>query len=174
MAVQLSEGQPSAIEAAYQHYSHLIYTIALRALGDRQDAEDVTQQVFLAAWRGAQNLRPSPTALPGWLVGIARHKIADVLQARGQESRRLRAVADETGRIGPAPARDHALEIAIIAELEAMGDPRGPILRMTIMEGLSHSDVADRLDLPLGTVKSHARRGLIHLRQVLKEVRDDD
>ncbi|WP_252975583.1 RNA polymerase sigma factor [Janibacter melonis] len=117
---------------------------------------------------------PVPTALPGWLVGIARHKIADVLQARGQESRRLRAVADETGRIGPAPARDHALEIAIIAELEAMGDPRGPILRMTIMEGLSHSDVADRLDLPLGTVKSHARRGLIHLRQVLKEVRDDD
>ncbi len=96
------------------------------------------------------------------------------MQARGQESRRLRAVADETGRIGPETSRDHALEIAVIAELEAMGDPRGQILRMTIMEGLSHSDVADRLDLPLGTVKSHARRGLIHLRSMLKEVRDDD
>ena len=79
------------------------------------------------------------------------------------------SVIDDLIHEGPAP-----IDGGFATELEAMGDPRGQILRMTIMEGLSHSDVADRLDLPLGTVKSHARRGLIHLRSMLKEVRDDD
>ena len=62
----------------------------------------------------------------------------------------------------------------VIAELEAMGDPRGAILRMTVLGGMTHAEVADRLDIPLGTVKSHARRGLIHLREQLKEVTVDE
>ena len=174
MAVSLSEGAPHALEEVYRQYAHLVYTIAVRALGDRSDAEDVTQQVFLAAWRGADRLVPSPTALPAWLIGIARHKIADVLAARARDTRRLQAVADsDLAAPSNLPPTDRTLEIAVIAELEAMGDPRGTVLRMTMLEGLTHAEVADRLEIPLGTVKSHARRGLIRLREVLQEVSDD-
>lgn len=173
MATSLSRGAPHALEDVYRQYAHLIYTIAVRALGDRSDAEDVTQQVFLAAWRGADRLVPSPTALPAWLIGIARHKIADALTARSRDSRRLHAVATDPGSPAEAASNDRTLEIAVVAELEAMGDPRGTVLRMTMLEGLTHAEVADRLDIPLGTVKSHARRGLIHLREVLQEVSDD-
>lgn len=175
MSLSLSAGEPHAVEEIYRHYGHLVYTIALRSLGDREDAEDVTQQVFLAAWRGARTIKPSPTALPAWLLGITRHKVADALTARGREARRLRAVAAEDHVAGgEGQTRDRTLEIAVIAELEAMGDPRGAILRMTVLGGMTHAEVADRLDIPLGTVKSHARRGLIHLREQLKEVTVDE
>lgn len=165
--MRLSTGGTDALEEAYLHFGPLVYTMALRALGEQADAEDVTQQVFLAAWRGHAGLDPDRAGLPGWLVGIARHKIADAHERRTRDARNDLAVATEVRRARP-DAPDPVLEIAVVHELEAMDEPRGRILSLLLLAGMSQSEVAEQLDLPLGTVKSHARRGLARLREQLK------
>jgi RNA polymerase sigma-70 factor (ECF subfamily) len=173
---RLVEGDEIALEEIYDRWSALVHTYALRALRDPHDAEDVTQQVFVAAWRSRHTLTPSPAALPAWLVGIARHKVADVRAARAREANRLAAVVSL-----PVP-HDDALQSADedVAErlvvrqaVEDLPDPRRTIMFLAFWEGHSHAEIAEKVGLPLGTVKSHVRRGLMKLHQQLEGVRHE-
>lgn len=170
ISVRFAAGAPEALREAYQRFSPLVYTLALRALDNRQDAEDVTQLVFVAAWRGRHTLRPGSQALPRWLVGITRHRIAD----QYQQGRRLRrdAAAAVHACSPPLGLIDQVVQDRIIVQnaLTELGEPRSVIIQMAVLQGHTHHEVADLLDLPLGTVKSHIRRGLIQLRNYLEEV----
>ena len=176
LAAALRAGSEQALEECYRRWSSLVYTVALRRLGDVHDAEDVTQQVFLSAWRSRETLRPSPTALPGWLVGITGHRVVDA-QRRAQRTRRdVALVAARADRMNaherghePDPT-DRLLVGAALAELD---EPRRSILGLFFYDDLTHDQIARTLDLPLGTVKSHLRRGLLHLRDQLREVNHD-
>ena len=171
LAARLSGGDREALAEMYRRWSPLVHTIALRALGSREDAEDVVQQVFVAAWRGRATLRPDRGSPAAWLVGITKHRVADVRAERYRTHRNLQAVASETVT-APAAAddADWAERLLLVHELERMGDPRATVLRMAFIEDRTHEDIAQALGLPLGTVKSHVRRGLIALRDRLKEV----
>lgn len=171
LSAQLAAGSLDALSEAYRRWSSLVHTIALRSLGDPHDAEDVTQQVFLSAWNGRHTFRPEQGSLPGWLVGITKHRIADVRTQRFRAHRNLTAVAAHavTEALDP-PDEDYADRLLVAHELERMGDPRGAVLRMAFIEDRPHDEIAQHLDLPLGTVKSHVRRGLIQLRNRLREV----
>lgn len=172
LAVRLRDGDAAALAEAYDRWSSLVHTLALRSLGNHHDAEDVTQQVFVSAWRGRHTLRPERGSVPGWLVGIARHRIADVHALRARAARDAAAVA------GQVPVDDHdpphderlALRLLLADELDRLGDPRARVIRMAFVEELTHEEIARRLELPLGTVKSHVRRGLIQLRNRMEEV----
>ncbi len=172
LSAELRDGSRAALEQAYRTWAPLIEAIAHRSLANGADAEDVTQQVFIAAWRGRQTLRPSATALPGWLVGIARHRIADV---RAGQARELRIV-DASSRVredgGPQEDDRAVLRLVVAHALHRMGDPRGAILRLALVEQRTQEEIAAQLGLPLGTVKSHVRRGLLQLRTEVEEVRD--
>jgi RNA polymerase sigma factor (sigma-70 family) len=176
LATRLVAGDETALEEVYDRWSALVHTYALRALHDSHDAEEVTQQVFVAAWRSRHTLTPSPSALPAWLVGIARHKVADVRAARARDAARLAAVVSLPG------ARDDALQAADdeIAErlvvrqaVEDLPDPRRTIVFLAFWEERSHAEIAEKVGLPLGTVKSHVRRGLMKLHQQLEGVRHE-
>ena len=176
LAARLVAGDENALEEVYDRWSALVHTYALRALRDPHDAEDVTQQVFVAAWRSRHTLTPSPAALPAWLVGIARHKVADVRAARAREADRLAAV------VSLPVAHDHAHQSADedVAErlvvrqaVEDLPDPRRTIMFLAFWEGHSHAEIAEKVGLPLGTVKSHVRRGLMKLHQQLEGVRHE-
>lgn len=171
LAVALAAGSGDAMAEVYRRWSGLVHTIALRSLGDPTDAEDVTQQVFVSAWQGRRGLRPDQGSIPAWLVGITKHRIADVRTQRYRHHRNLQAVASESAA-SPAVSDDAewAERLLIVHELERMGDPRAAVLRMAFIEDRPQDDIAEALGLPLGTVKSHVRRGLIELRQRLKEV----
>ncbi len=173
-AVQLSiefiSGSRDALAEVYRRWSTLVHTIAYRALGDQQDAEDVTQQVFLSAWNGRHTLRPDQGSLPGWLVGITKHRVADVKTQRYRGHRNLHAVAAASLTEPSATHDDWAERLLIVHELEQMGDPRAAVLRMAFIEDRPQDEIALALGLPIGTVKSHVRRGLIELRTRLKEV----
>ena len=174
LAARLVAGEESALEAVYDRWSALVHTYALRALGDPHEAEEVTQHVFVSAWRSRHTLTPSPGALPAWLIGIARHKVADVRAARARDARRHeRVVALPVP--APAPDPDDELVEAIVVRqaVAEMPDPRGTILRLAFWEDLTHNQIAVRTELPLGTVKSHLRRGLLELHRRLEEVRDE-
>ena len=171
---RFAEGRDDSLADAYRHWSGLIFTLALRALGNRSDAEDVTQQVFVSAWRGRATYDPSSGQLGSWLTGIARHRIADSLKAR---SRAFDAAATTLDRTHDATETIDNLtvqRVVLADEIARIGDPRRTILRLAFYEDQTYPQIAERLELPVGTVKSHVRRGLLHLRDRLKEVTGDE
>ncbi|MCY7399505.1 MAG: RNA polymerase sigma factor [Nocardioides sp.] len=175
VAARLVEGDQTALEEIFDRWSALIHTFALRALRDAHDAEDVTQQVFVAAWRSRHTLTPSPSALPAWLIGIARHKISDVRALRAREAAKVVAIAalpDADATRGDQSADQDVTERLVVRQaVEELPDPRRTILFLAFWEERSHTEIAEAVGLPLGTVKSHVRRGLIQLHQTLEGVR---
>ncbi|MFD6419439.1 sigma-70 family RNA polymerase sigma factor [Streptomyces sp. NPDC060194] len=168
VAAGLVRGDEEAFAAAYRRWGALVHTLATRSLGDAREAEDVTQQVFLAAWRGRSGYRPDRGALAGWLVGITRRKIADALSARTRRGELAVAAASlgtpDVQESGDRP--EVALDRVLVAqEMEKLPAEQRRILNMAFFDDLTHSQIAERTGLPLGTVKSHARRGLHRLRR---------
>lgn len=172
LAARLVAGEEAALEEVYDRWSALVHTYALRALRDAHDAEEVTQQVFVAAWRSRRTLTPSPSALPAWLVGIARHKVADVRAARARDADRIAAVVSLPGAHQSAD-EDVAERLVVRQAVEDLPDPRRTIMFLAFWEGHSHAEIAEKVGLPLGTVKSHVRRGLMKLHQQLEGVRHE-
>lgn len=175
LAARFVAGDETALEHVYDRWSALVHTFALKALRDPHDAEEVTQQVFVAAWHSRLTLTPSPVALPAWLIGIARHKIADVRAARARDAARVAAAVATSG---PAPSVSADPDLAIADRLvvrqavQEMPEPRRTVVFLAFWEELSHAEIATSTGLPLGTVKSHVRRGLIDLHRQLEGVRD--
>ena len=176
LAARLVEGDETALEAVYDRWSALVHTYALRALQDVHDAEEVTQQVFISAWRSRHTLTPSPAALPAWLIGIARHKVADVRAARARDADRVAAAAAVPGALeADTSAADEEIADRLVVRqaVEELPDPRRTILFLAFWEERSHAEIAETVGLPLGTVKSHVRRGLVKLHQQLEGVRHE-
>jgi len=164
LARAFASGSDGALEELYRDVSPLVFTLASRALGNPTEAEDVTQQTFVAAWRSRGTFDPDRGDLRGWIVGIARRAIADALEGRTRERRRLEAVRD-----APAPEpQNHEEDVLLAYEIDALGDPRATIMSMAFYGGHTHEHIADALAMPLGTVKSHIRRSLVTLRTRLE------
>ena len=165
-------GDENALAEAYRRMSPLIYTLALRSLGERAAADDVVQEVFIRAWKSRTSYRPETARLPAWLVGISRNAINDALSARSrqhdlQESA-LRLVRDTAADVAVKDVEAVADRITLEDELERLGDPQTAIMRLAFYEDMTHDQISSRLQLPLGTVKSHIRRSLTRLRTRLE------
>lgn len=171
LAARLAAGDESALQETFTRWSRLVHTIARAALNSSADADDVTQQVFIAAWNSRHTLRPSDEALPAWLLGICKFKIADALRARSRGFRLEDSVAAADGTEDIGSHVDGVLDRVVVRDaLESLGDPRAKILRMVFLEDKTHEVVSRELEIPLGTVKSHVRRGLERLRNLFEEV----
>ncbi|ACQ81713.1 RNA polymerase, sigma-24 subunit, ECF subfamily [Beutenbergia cavernae DSM 12333] len=162
-----SDGDPDAVRIAYDRWSPLVYTLAVRALGNVAEAEDVTQQVFVSAWRSRTSYRSDLGPLPAWLVGITRRRIADAFEVRARERRAVEA--------SPAAGDGHAenvtqvLDSVIITDaLGRLPEPQRRVVALAFYEQLTHTEIAAHTGLPLGTVKSHLRRSLERLRSTLE------
>jgi len=163
-------GDERAFAAAFERWAPLVHGLALRRLPDA-DAQDVVQAVFVAAWRSRERYDPD-RALAGWLVGIARHRIADATTA-GHRTHELSSTPHDASHPGAEPAVADAADAAadrvvLLAELERLGEPQRTVLRMAFFDDLTHVQIAERTDLPVGTVKSHVRRSLRRLRDRLE------
>lgn len=162
-------GDERCLSAAYRRWGGLVLALATRTLGDSREAEDISQQVFLAAWQGRANYRPERGPFPGWLVGITRRKIADALTAR---TRRLALVAAAGAALPPTdepPAGPETVldRLLLTGELAKLPRAQREVLAMAFYADLTQAQIAERTGLPLGTVKSHARRGLHRMRHCL-------
>ncbi|MDJ0457583.1 sigma-70 family RNA polymerase sigma factor [Arthrobacter sp. NQ7] len=165
-------GDERALAAAYREFATLVHTLALRSLPDRAAADDVTQEVFIRVWRSRATFNPEVARLPAWIVGITRNAIADAQQAWTREARKALAaagagMAGETGA-GTEAAEMLADRLLLDGELERLGEPQGSIMKLAFYEDLTHEQISRKLGLPLGTVKSHIRRSLTHLRSRLE------
>jgi RNA polymerase sigma factor (sigma-70 family) len=164
VAERFRRGDEHALEEMYRRYSPLVYTVALRSLGDVTEAEDVVQQVFIAAWKSRERYCPERARLPTWLMGIARNKIVDAHAARGRQRRIQNEVSSSTTAKRQQEPVDVAQQLVIAEEIAKLDAVPQQVLRLAFFEDLTHTQIAERLQLPPGTVKSHIRRSLIKLR----------
>lgn len=170
VGVGFADGEEWALEEAYRRWGALIRTVALRATGSPHDADDVTQAVFVSAWRGRHRYTPDHAALPAWLLGITKRRIADHWESRTREQRKI----DAAGRASEvSPQTEESVEtvadrVLIADELSRLDQPQRQIMELAFFDDLTHPQIADRLSLPLGTVKSHIRRSLMRLRSRLE------
>ncbi|WP_307847100.1 sigma-70 family RNA polymerase sigma factor [Streptomyces sp. F63] len=165
LAEGFARGDEGCLAEAYRRWAGLVHTLAGRALGDASEAEDVTQEVFVSAWRGRTGYSPARGSLPGWLIGITRRRIADALQARGsRQDKARRAARAITDRPGHDPVDGIVDSVLVTDELRALPQPQQQILRLAFYHDFTQVQIAERLDLPLGTVKAHVRRSLGRLR----------
>jgi RNA polymerase sigma-70 factor (ECF subfamily) len=160
-------GDAAAVADAYARWGGLVYTIALRTVGNADDAADITQATFLSAWHGRSSFDPRRGELGAWLAAIARRRSIDHLR----RSVRLNEVPGDVTADEPSDIDETQQMIDRLVVSEALGEltePAQSIVRLSFYAQMSHSEIADQLDLPLGTVKSHLRRSLIRLRQRLE------
>lgn len=166
-------GEPDSLRAVYERWGGLIHGLAAKSVG-LGDADDVTQQVFVSAWQSRANYRAGSSPLGAWLVGIARHRIADHY---GRRHHLHEVSADPDVLLGnldrrPAPnamTPERIDQLLLLAEeLERIGNPQRQIMVLAFFEDLTHAQISEHLDMPLGTVKSHIARTLRRLKTRLE------
>jgi len=157
----------NAFEALYRRYARPVFGLALRRLGDRMRAEDAVQETFAAVWRSARTYRPDRGAGAPWLYAVARNAIVD----------RARNRSEPPGEIPDAPSGeltpDERAEASYTAwrihrALEDLPQNERDVIELAYYGGLSQSEVATFLDIPLGTVKTRTRAGLGRLADLLE------
>ncbi len=160
LALALREGDEAAIRALYERFGGLVFTVANRMLKDRQRAEEVTQHVFLHAWRNAEQFEPGRDFAP-WLGTIVQRAAIDGLR---REQRRpaasLEVVDPSDSALVTLPPIAEQIETvwSVRAAIDALEPDERQIVKMQHIESHTHAEIAERLDLALGTVKSRSQR----------------
>jgi RNA polymerase sigma factor (sigma-70 family) len=169
LAAAFAKGDPDALRLLYQRFGGLVYSLARRSLVAAADAEDVTQQVFVSAWRGRDTFDAERGSLAGWLVAITRNRIADAMRGRQRDDRVLATMVAGAPTEDPAVPSDQVVDRVVLAdELSRLPAAQRLVMTLAFYSDLTHEQIAEALQIPLGTVKSHIRRGLQRLRSRLE------
>lgn len=170
----LKAGQSSALGTLYDRYGRLVYGLALRVLRNSQEAEDLTQEIFLNLWHKA-SYNPARGSLSSYLTILTRSRAIDKIRSRGTRIKFLerwsQTMSIQTG--SPTPFEQAALKErsqCVQNALLQLPQNHRQVLEMAYYESLSQSEIAKELDVPLGTVKTWARQGLLKLRQPLQNL----
>lgn len=167
LLVRVGKRDRAAFELLYQRYVRSVFGLALRRLGDRHRAEDATQEAFAAIWRSASTYRPERGAAAGWLYAVARNAIVDRFRASGP---RMDAELPELVSAEPGPgeqAEQSYVSWRVHRALEELQPREREVIELAYWSGMSQSEVAEYLNLPLGTVKTRTRSGLARLATLL-------
>lgn len=184
LVMAMTRGDTAALSVLYDRHAAVVYRAAFRRLGDRQLAEEVVQDVWLTLWNRATMFDPGQGSLAGWLVTIARNRATDRMRALSRRPGVLPlsavfATVDDADRVLDAGSvvasagatadpevvlDEHALRDTMTAALSALPPDERAVLELGYYGDLSQSEIADRLGIPLGTVKTRTRRALLRLR----------
>jgi RNA polymerase sigma-70 factor (ECF subfamily) len=167
LLIRVAERDRVAFELLYQRYVRSVFGLALRRLRDRQRAEDAVQETFTSVWRSAGSYRPERGPAAPWLYAIARNAIVDRMRARNEPP----AEAPDLASDEPGPsdrAESSFVSWRVHRALEELTDKEREVVELAYWSGLSQSEVAEFLHIPLGTVKTRTRSALSRLAAILE------
>jgi RNA polymerase sigma-70 factor, ECF subfamily len=169
---RMARGDHDALAEVYDRHGRLVYSLALRILKDQSDAEDVVQEVFSQAWQQAARYQTGRGAVVAWLMNMARSRAIDRLRRRRTQPQS--PLDQETAADVPDAAVPVDEQVAwagraavIRGALEDLPLLQRMAIELAFYEGLTHVEIAERLEVPLGTVKTRIRQGLLKLRDRL-------
>jgi len=171
---RMAGGDGTALGDLYDRHGRSVYGLAVRILGDPAEAEDLTQDVFTLAWKNASRYDPARGAVAAWLLVTTRTRAIDRIRARrsrpqggsDDDSRKMANIPDASPSVDVivATSQDAARVRVALADLPV--DQRDA-LDLAYFQGLSHSEIAERTGIPLGTIKTRIRSGLHRLREAM-------
>ena len=170
LVLSIAEGDEHALHALYERAHHLVFTLAMRITANRQNAEEITVDVFHDVWRNAYRYDPANGAVLGWIMNQARSRSIDRL--RFEHRKKRNAAGEAPPEADPPPNPQDVLELQEQATwlreaLSTLTQPERQAIETTFFAGLTHAEAAERLDQPLGTIKTRIRSGLHKLRDSL-------
>ena len=166
---RIATGDPTAVQDCLKAYGGLVWSLARRMLKNSDDAEDVVQEIFVDIWKNAERFDPSQASETTFIAMIARRRIIDRIR---YTARRISPDSLEDILAEPASSADRTLQTSIEANeaakaLAGLRPEQQQVLQLSIVHGLSHQEISDTTGMPLGTVKTHARRGILQAREIL-------
>ena len=172
----IEQQEPNALAQLYDRYGGLVFTLGLRMLRDRGEAEELVSDVFLELWRRCERYDSSRGAPLAYLVTLARSRAIDRQRSAAFRAKTNLSAADVLDSSNPSSSPDPSASAIIVENrrriLAAMQE-LDPVYRQAVelafFDGLSHTQIAQQLEKPLGTVKTYIRQGLIHLRDCLRK-----
>ena len=167
-------GDESALEALYARYGGLVYTLAMRIVGDPELAREVLQDTFIRSWDGRDTYDPDRGRVPWWLMGIARNRAVDLLRSRPHQARlREQGPVPAEPRVTERAGADDlseavALRNAVSKALSSLSPAQRRAIELAYYGGRTQAEVAQELGEPLGTIKSRTREAMDRLRELLR------
>lgn len=170
---RVARNDPSAFQAVIDQFGGLVWSLARRFTFDAADAEDAVQEVFLDVWKSAARYDPAVAAEATFVAMIARRRLIDRARKAGRQApAQPLGESDPVERRAGTNAADVGEDAARAADaLNSLTEEQQRVLRLSIFQGLSHDQIAQATGLPLGTVKTHCRRGLIRIRERIESIR---
>ena len=166
---RIAAGDKTAVQDCLDAYGGLVWSLARRMLANIDDAEDAVQEIFIDIWKNAERFDESQASETTFVAMLARRRLIDRMR-RTQRQPNVDSLED----VLVEPSKDYSRQIQSCVEAkeaaEAMNSLRPEqrqVLQLSIYQGLSHQEIADLTGMPIGTVKTHARRGLIQIRELL-------
>lgn len=173
---RVGRGDREAVAQCIELYSGLVWSLARRFIANESDAEEAVQEIFVEIWSTASRFDPARSGEATFISMIARRRLIDRVRKSGREPEREPLQDHEQfltrdGHITLESAADTSRVLRVIETLDA---PQQQVLRMSTWLGMSHAAIAEHTEMPLGTVKSHLRRGLLRIREQLRDFAGTD
>jgi RNA polymerase sigma-70 factor (ECF subfamily) len=166
---RIATGDQSAVQDCIKSYGGLVWSLARRMLRNQDDAEDAVQEIFLDVWKNAGRFDPAQASETTFVAMIARRRLIDKIR---HTQRRISADSIDEVLAEPSVRDDQVMQTNVEAReaakaLDQLRPEQRQVLQLSIVHGLSHQEISDSIGMPLGTVKTHARRGIIQVREIL-------
>ena len=166
---RIADGDRDAFDVLYRRFVRPVFALALRRLGDRGRAEDATQETFMSVWRSASSYKADRGPGAPWLYAVARNAIVDRTRARSEPP--AEAPDEPSSEPGPPEEAERSwLAWRVHRAMQELPEHERPLLELAYWSGLSQSEIADFLNIPLGTVKTRTRSALARLADALEEL----
>ena len=167
---RVASGDETAVQAVIDEYGPLVWALARRLSGNQSDAEEAAQESFVELWRCADRFNPEIAAERTFVAMITRRRVIDIRRKRSRQPVASTVTDDIAHREEVGEAMETTEEVGKAeAALEELRPEQRDVIRMAVYRGLTHEQISEALKMPLGTVKTHARRGMIRLRDLLAE-----
>lgn len=175
---QIAEGNEEALVTLYDRYGRLVYSLAYQVLQDHQLAEEVTQDVFTRVWQAAKSFDPKKSRFTTWLTSITRNRAIDILRRRRVrgltgpgEAELNTAITRADERLSP---EYHLEALAVREALRQLPPDQRQVVELAYFNGMTQREIAEHLQIPLGTVKTRMRLAMMKLRQLLSPTPPED